>query len=407
MPPLVFIGYSSKDEPEKNELVSHLGVLQNLGLIEIWSEDQITAGADRQREIDRAISRAKIAVLLITANFLNTVGENERLLQQLRRCHRQGLMVFTVIAKPCAWKSVAWLTSTRIRPMGEQPIWRDGGQHADGHLAAIAEEIQSIVTTIGQPDPIDLPFLIAAMTRSEATDLFTQDILAHNPEVTPGEVKRFEAFKAALFDYYTLDDLLKQYASQRTNWKPPINARVTIKKTVLEAIQNIDDYHPDAPRLEPDFTLSKKLFHPATRQQVLKQLDRSAAVLLVDAISMFHPTLKQALSSGIATHKHVAIMVLSPLNTRKFKLSRLIEETINRQMPTAVTRFDQFEPLSQTFGLNDSRVLHYQLFNTLPQTADLQAQLRLSTNLKRLGRGQDQAARPKGPVDFWSIGESS
>ena len=49
MPPLVFIGYSSKDEPEKNELVSHLGVLQNLGLIEIWSEDQITAGADRQR----------------------------------------------------------------------------------------------------------------------------------------------------------------------------------------------------------------------------------------------------------------------------------------------------------------------------------------------------------------------
>lgn len=236
MPPLVFIAYSRKDEPEKNELVSHLGVLQNLGLIEIWSDDRIAAGANRQHEIDSAISRATIAVLLITANFLSDAGENERLLQQLRRCHRHGLIILTVIAKSCAWKSVEWLAATHVRPGSEQPVWRDGGQHTDGHLAELTAEIQSIIAEIGQTGPVAIPFLIAAMTRREATDLFSQNLLAHNPDVTPGDVQRFEAFKAALFNHYPVNDVLKQYTIQRVNWKPLINPRTTIKQTILETI---------------------------------------------------------------------------------------------------------------------------------------------------------------------------
>jgi hypothetical protein len=41
--PKVFISYSHQDEDEKNALLSHLGVLQHTSLIEVWSDDRISA----------------------------------------------------------------------------------------------------------------------------------------------------------------------------------------------------------------------------------------------------------------------------------------------------------------------------------------------------------------------------
>jgi hypothetical protein len=44
--PIIFISYSHKDETEKDELLAQLGVLQSAGLIGLWNDDQIEAGAD-------------------------------------------------------------------------------------------------------------------------------------------------------------------------------------------------------------------------------------------------------------------------------------------------------------------------------------------------------------------------
>lgn len=35
--PLVFISYSQKDEPEKEQLLAHLAVLQQAERLELWS----------------------------------------------------------------------------------------------------------------------------------------------------------------------------------------------------------------------------------------------------------------------------------------------------------------------------------------------------------------------------------
>ena len=407
MAPLVFIGYSNRDELEKNQLLSHLGVLEKSKLIDLWTDDCIPPGANRRRAISEAINRAKIAVLLITADLLNSNEANAQMLTQIQHRQQQGLIVYPLIAKPCAWELVDWLANTHVRPVNKQPIWRDEGHYADEHLADLTEEIGATVAKMSeQPSHVSLPFLIAAMTHREASELFKEDILVNNPDIAPSEAKRFEAFKAALLKHYTVDNILAQYTVQRANWKPLISPHKTIKKTVIEIVQAINQPWQNTQRLEPDFSLSTKLFHQHTRKQILKRLDRTVGVLLVDAISMFHPNLKLGLSSGIATHKHVAILVLSPLNTRRLKINRLIEETINQQMQTAVARFEQFEPLCQIAGIEDSRILKHRLFNLLPQTADLQAQLRLSDNVKRLEYGQGQETMDKGPVDFWSIGES-
>ena len=140
--PSIFISYSHKDEKEKNELLAHLGAIKHEMLIEIWSDDQIGVGQDWEEEINSKLSRADIAILLITANFLSSdFIINEEVPIILHRKINDGVMVFPIIAQHCAWKSVSWLRKMQLRPKNGAPVWRDSGIHADKELAKIVDEI--------------------------------------------------------------------------------------------------------------------------------------------------------------------------------------------------------------------------------------------------------------------------
>ena len=75
--PTVFISYSHKDEKWKDRLVAHLGVLQEQGLLEVWEDRQIAAGDDWLPEIEKAINKAQIAILMVSANFLSFLFQNK------------------------------------------------------------------------------------------------------------------------------------------------------------------------------------------------------------------------------------------------------------------------------------------------------------------------------------------
>ncbi len=151
--PVVFICYNRKDEKEKDKLVTHLGVLRHANQIELWTDESITPGAYRQQEFDRAINQSKVAVLLVTANFLTSdFIVNNIVPQLLERRKRESLIIFPVIAKACAWKRADWLTRMNVRPKNGRPIWSDSGSHIDEDLARITEEIAEI--TINFQDAI-------------------------------------------------------------------------------------------------------------------------------------------------------------------------------------------------------------------------------------------------------------
>lgn len=141
----VFVSYSHKNEVEKNKLISHLGILQKEGLIDLWSDDQIGPGSDREVAINQAIAQASVAVLLISADFLNSNSLNKTIPYLLKRREQEELIIFPVIAKDCAWQTVDWLAKMSVRPKDNQPIWRGDDSRVEKELAAIAEEIAGIV----------------------------------------------------------------------------------------------------------------------------------------------------------------------------------------------------------------------------------------------------------------------
>ncbi len=162
--PVIFISYSRRDEAEKDKLLSHLGVLQQDGLVDVWSDDRIKTGANWQTEIEQAISQAKIAVLLITANFLNSKFILSTEVKMLLHRHKhEGLEIFPVIARSCAWRAANWLQPLKVRP-SKGAVWGQGGLHVDEYLTEIAEEVSKLVYQKSNGDKTFYPGFRASPT---------------------------------------------------------------------------------------------------------------------------------------------------------------------------------------------------------------------------------------------------
>lgn len=150
--PLVFISYSQKDELEKEQLLIHLAVLQQAGRLDLWSEERIEPGLITQDEVETAINQARIAVLLITANFLSSEAIIRQVIPKLQARQAQGeLVILPVLARHCAWPGVGWLNPPDIRPRHRRPVWGEAVPDAVNQaLADLALEVEALAN----PQPV-------------------------------------------------------------------------------------------------------------------------------------------------------------------------------------------------------------------------------------------------------------
>lgn len=142
----VFISYSHKDEEWKNRLVLHLKVLEKEGILDEWDDRRIGAGMDWCQEIQEAIDRASVAILMVSANFLTSdFILKEEVPRLLERRAKEGVRIFPIIVKPCAWKRVKWLARMQVRPTDGRPLSSGDENRIDKDLAAIAEEVAGVM----------------------------------------------------------------------------------------------------------------------------------------------------------------------------------------------------------------------------------------------------------------------
>jgi len=117
----LFIAYSDKDEGLRESLEQSLTTLARSGQIKIWHDGKIAAGADRKKEIGENLSRAKIILLLLSSDFLESEDNDVELQEALKRRDADEAVVIPIILRPCQWQN-SQLGRLQALPKNGKPV---------------------------------------------------------------------------------------------------------------------------------------------------------------------------------------------------------------------------------------------------------------------------------------------
>jgi TIR domain len=142
----VFISYCNEDWQWLDRLCKHLAVLERKNLIDVWSDRRIGAGERWEDEIEKALTGAKIAVLILTPGFMASRYIWEREITHIQRHQAAGMLVLPIRAEPCAWDLESLLAQIEARPKGDFPLSAYSSVEIDSELTAFAYEMYARLT---------------------------------------------------------------------------------------------------------------------------------------------------------------------------------------------------------------------------------------------------------------------
>lgn len=105
MPINLFYSYAEEDTSLQKELEKHLKLLNRQGVISGWNFRMITAGKEFEGEIDKHITTAKIILLLVSADFLNSDYCYDIEMKKALEMHKSKIAcVIPIILRPVDWQ---------------------------------------------------------------------------------------------------------------------------------------------------------------------------------------------------------------------------------------------------------------------------------------------------------------
>ena len=144
--PTIFISYSHKDEVWKDRLRPHLQALELDDRIVVWDDRKIDAGDTWYPEIKDAINRARVAVCLISADFLaSKFCVKEEIPAFLQRRETEGVVILPVLVRPCFWEKTEWLSQVQMLPRDGKSVASDFKDDFDTVFTAVAKRIFEVI----------------------------------------------------------------------------------------------------------------------------------------------------------------------------------------------------------------------------------------------------------------------
>lgn len=233
--PKVFISYSHRDEIWKDRLLRHLNVAGREGAFDLWDDRRLQAGDDWYAEIVKAIEGCDVAILLISADFLNSdFIVREEVPRLLEKHAKERARVFPVILKSCLWKKIPWLSRLNARPTDGDPLSRRRGNRLEDELTRIASELWDQLAGLStSADPAMEHFI--ASYRQRLSSAFSRWDLGTTGVAQAGGADR--PIEAGLDDMYLPLRLANGFDLSRTDQGRPLSPEQLLHRSRPLAIR--------------------------------------------------------------------------------------------------------------------------------------------------------------------------
>ena len=139
----LFYSYAHEDEALRNQLNTHLALLQQQGLIRPWHDREISAGSLWDKEINAHLKSARILLLLVSPDFIASDYCYGIEMQEALKRHIAGeARVIPIILRHCDWESAPF-GKIQALPRDGKPVraWSD----RDAAFTDIAKSIRKVV----------------------------------------------------------------------------------------------------------------------------------------------------------------------------------------------------------------------------------------------------------------------
>ncbi len=141
----VFISYSHKDASALERLQVHLKPLERAGL-ERWDDTRISTGQRWKDEISKALASAKVAILLISADFLDSdFIHTDELPHLLAAAEKEGLVVMPVILSPCRFEETPSLSQFQAVNSPDKPLTSLSTSEQNAVWVKLTEDIKAVL----------------------------------------------------------------------------------------------------------------------------------------------------------------------------------------------------------------------------------------------------------------------
>lgn len=139
----VFISYSRKDAKWLDRLQVHLKPLERVGEITRWDDTLIKPGEKWREAIERALAEARVAVLLVSADFIASDFINkDELPPLLAAAESEGVLILPIVLSPCRFEETESLSRFQSVNKPSQPLSVTTGARREAVFVKVSRAIE-------------------------------------------------------------------------------------------------------------------------------------------------------------------------------------------------------------------------------------------------------------------------
>ena len=177
----IFCCYSHQDQPLLQRLKSHLKLLERQGLITIWSDVDIDAGVEWEREIHTHLNSSQIVLLLVSADFMaSDYCYSTEMQRAMQRHEQKEARVIPILLCPTYWKGAPF-EKLQFLPTKAKPV-TDRSWSEDEALSDVAEQISTVVKELRMQRTLSEAEKLALEKHYEEALLLYEQAITIEPE---------------------------------------------------------------------------------------------------------------------------------------------------------------------------------------------------------------------------------